>query len=72
MEGGKRSGRQGRRLPWATMLIVSPANVGAAIRRRNDWMYSARRLVVRHERPRVEPIDNHVYGFTLQKLNFPF
>jgi AcrR family transcriptional regulator len=63
------------RHPWATMPIVSRVNVGPAMLRyvnatlgclheagfsleMADWAWNA--------------IDSHIYGFTLQKLNFPF
>ena len=63
------------RHPWATMAMVSRANVGPAMLRyvnatlgclveagfsfeMADHVWNA--------------IDNHIYGFTLQKLNFPF
>ncbi len=63
------------RHPWATMAMMSRANVGPAMLRyvnatlgclveagfsfeMADHVWNA--------------MDNHIYGFTLQKLNFPF
>jgi AcrR family transcriptional regulator len=63
------------RHPWATMALMSRVNVGPAMLRyvdatlgclreagfsfeMADWAWNA--------------IDSHIYGFTLQKLNFPF
>jgi AcrR family transcriptional regulator len=62
------------RHPWATMLIVSRANVGPAMLRYVDATIGCLReagfsySMVDHA---WNAIDNHVYGFTLQKLNFP-
>lgn len=63
------------RHPWSTMLIVSRANVGPAMLRYVDatigcllnagFSYAA----ADHA---WNAIDSYVYGFTLQKLNFPF
>ncbi len=63
------------RHPWATMLIVSRANVGPAMLRYVDatigcllnagFSYAA----ADHA---WNALDSYVYGFTLQKLNFPF
>ncbi|MBW4621492.1 MAG: TetR/AcrR family transcriptional regulator C-terminal domain-containing protein [Cyanosarcina radialis HA8281-LM2] len=61
--------------PWATMALMSRVNVGPAMLRyvdatlgclreagfsfeMADWAWNA--------------IDSHIYGFTLQELNFPF
>jgi len=63
------------RHPWATMLLVSRANVGPAMLR-----YVDATIGCLHEAGFSYPmadhawnaIDNHVYGFTLQELNFPF
>lgn len=63
------------RHPWATMLIVSRANVGPAMLRYVDATIGCLReagfsyAMADHA---WNAIDNHVYGFTLQKLNFPF
>jgi AcrR family transcriptional regulator len=63
------------RHPWATMLIVSRANVGPAMLRYVDRTIGCLReagfsyAMADHA---WNAIDNHVYGFTLQKLSFPF
>lgn len=63
------------RHPWATMLIVSRANVGPAMLRYVDATIGCLReagfsyAMADHA---WNAIDSHVYGFTLQKLNFPF
>lgn len=63
------------RHPWATMLLVSQANVGPAMLRYVDATIGCLReagfsfAMADHA---WNAIDNHVYGFTLQKLNFPF
>ena len=63
------------RHPWATMLIVSRANIGPAMLRYVDATIGCLReagfsyAMVDHA---WNAIDSHVYGFTLQKLNFPF
>ncbi|EMI17453.1 TetR family transcriptional regulator [Rhodopirellula maiorica SM1] len=63
------------RYPWATILIVSRPNVGPAMLRYVDatigclvqagYSYAMADHV-------WNAIDSYVYGFTLQKLNFPF
>ena len=61
--------------PWATMLIVSRANVGPAMLNYVDRTIGCLRAagfsyaMADHA---WNAIDAHVYGFTLQKLNFPF
>ena len=61
--------------PWATMLIVSRANVGPSMLRYVDATIGCLReagfsyAMADHA---WNAIDNHVYGFTLQQLNFPF
>jgi AcrR family transcriptional regulator len=63
------------RHPWATMLIVSRANVGPAMLRYVDATIGCLREVgFSYELAdrAWNAIDNHVYGFTLQMLNFPF
>jgi AcrR family transcriptional regulator len=63
------------RHPWATMLIVSRANVGPAMLRYVDATIGCLRgagFSYRMADHAWNAIDNHVYGFTLQKLNFPF
>ena len=63
------------RHPWATMLIVSRANVGPAMLRYVDATIGCLRAAgfgyatADHA---WNAIDSHVYGFTLQTLNFPF
>lgn len=60
--------------PWATMLILSRANVGPSMLRYVDATIGCLRqagfsyAMADHA---WNAIDNHVYGFTLQKLNFP-
>jgi AcrR family transcriptional regulator len=63
------------RHPWATLTIMSRVNVGPAMLR-----YVDATLGCLHEAgfslemaDRVwNAIDSHIYGFTLQELNFPF
>ncbi|QEG42132.1 TetR/AcrR family transcriptional regulator C-terminal domain-containing protein [Roseimaritima ulvae] len=61
--------------PWATMLIVSRANVGPAMLRYVDATIGCLRnagfsyATADHA---WNAIDSYVYGYTLQKLNFPF
>jgi len=61
--------------PWATMLIVSRANVGQAMLSYVDATIGCLKeagfsyAMADHA---WNVIDSHVYGFTLQKLNFPF
>jgi AcrR family transcriptional regulator len=63
------------RHPWATMLLVSRANVGPAMLRYVDATIGCLRaagfsfVTADHA---WNAIDSHVYGFTLQRLNFPF
>ena len=63
------------RHPWATMLIVSRTNIGPAMLRYVDATIGCLReagfsyAMADHA---WNAIDSHVYGFTLQKLNFPF
>lgn len=63
------------RHPWATMLIVSRANVGPAMLSYVDATICCLKeagfsyVMADHA---WNAIDSHVYGFTLQKLNFPF
>ncbi len=63
------------RHPWATMLIVSRANVGPAMLRYVDATIGCLRAAG-FSLPLADhawnAIDSYVYGFTLQKLNFPF
>lgn len=63
------------RHPWATMLLVARANVGPAMLRYVDATIGCLRAAgfsyatADHA---WNAIDSHVYGFTLQELNFPF
>lgn len=63
------------RHPWATMMIVSRANIGPAMLRYVDATISCLRgagfswTMADHA---WNAIDSYVYGFTLTKLNFPF
>lgn len=63
------------RHPWATMLIVSRANVGPVMLRYVDATIGCLREAG-FSYPLADhawnAIDSYVYGFTLQKLNFPF
>ncbi len=63
------------RHPWATMAIVSRANVGPAMLRYVDGtlgcLYEAGFSLEMADRV-WNAIDSHIYGFTLQELNFPF
>ncbi|MEO0445915.1 MAG: TetR/AcrR family transcriptional regulator C-terminal domain-containing protein [Verrucomicrobiota bacterium] len=63
------------RHPWATQLIVSRPNVGPAMLRYVDATIGCFRAAG-FSYPMADyawnAIDSHVYGFTLQKLNFPF
>ncbi|PHS14139.1 MAG: TetR family transcriptional regulator [Blastopirellula sp.] len=63
------------RHPWATMLIVSRANVGQAMLRYVDatigCLIEAGFSYTKADHA-WNAIDSYVYGFTLQKLNFPF
>jgi AcrR family transcriptional regulator len=62
------------RHPWATMLIVSRFNIGPAMLR-----YIDATLAVLHDAGfsleladrAWNAMDSHIYGFTLQQLNFP-
>ena len=61
--------------PWAAMLMVSRANVGPAMLHYVDatigCLHSAGFSYEMADRA-WNAIDNHIYGFTLQELNFPF
>ena len=63
------------RHPWATMLIVSRANIGPAMLRYVDatigCLVEAGFSYVQADHA-WNAIDSYVYGFTQQKLNFPF
>ena len=63
------------RHPWATMLVVSRANVGPSMLRYVDATIGCLReagfsyVLADHA---WNALDSYVYGFTLQKQNFPF
>jgi AcrR family transcriptional regulator len=62
------------RHPWATMAIVSRLNTGAAMLRYVDATLGC--LCEAGFSPEMadhawNAIDSHIYGFTLQELNFP-
>lgn len=63
------------RHPWATMPLVSRVNVGPAMLRYVDatlgCLYEAGFSLEMADHA-WNVIDSHVYGFTLQELNFPF
>ncbi|MBE9107952.1 TetR/AcrR family transcriptional regulator C-terminal domain-containing protein [Nodosilinea sp. LEGE 07298] len=63
------------RHPWATMAIVSRVNVGVAMLRYVDatlgCLVEAGFSYAMADRV-WNAIDSHIYGFTLQELNFPF
>ena len=60
--------------PWASMLIVSRVNVGPAMLRYIDATIGCLReagFTYAMADRAWNAIDNHIYGFTLQTLNFP-
>jgi AcrR family transcriptional regulator len=63
------------RHPWATMLLLARVNVGPAMLRYVDATVGCLReagfswAMTDHA---WNAVDAHIYGFTLQKLNFPF
>ena len=63
------------RHPWATQLIISRANTGPAMLRYVDatigCLVGAGFTYAQADHA-WNAMDNHIYGFTLQKLNFPF
>lgn len=63
------------RHPWATMAIVSRVNVGPAMLRYVDATLGCLRnagFSWEMADQAWNAIDSHIYGFTLQELNFPF
>lgn len=63
------------RHPWASMLIVSRVNVGPAMLCYvNATIGCLREAGFSYEMAdhAWNAIDSHIYGFTLQELNFPF
>lgn len=64
-----------RRHPWATMPLVSRVNVGPAMLRYVDATLGclcAAGFSIEMADQIWNSIDSHIYGFTLQELNFPF
>lgn len=63
------------RHPWATMEIVSRVNIGSAmltyINATLGCLHQAGFSLEMADRA-WNAIDSHIYGFTLQELNFPF
>lgn len=63
------------RHPWASLLMASRVNIGPAMLRYGDatigCLIAAGFSYELADRA-WNAIDSHVYGFTLQKLNFPF
>jgi Tetracyclin repressor-like, C-terminal domain/Bacterial regulatory proteins, tetR family len=63
------------RHPWSTMPLVSRVNVGVAMLRYVDATLGCLReagFSFRMADYAWNAIDSHIYGFTLQELNFPF
>jgi hypothetical protein len=63
------------RHPWATLALVSRPNAGPAMLRYvNATLASLLKAGFSYEKAdRIwNAIDSHIYGFTLQELNFPF
>ena len=63
------------RHPWATMEIVSRVNIGPAMLRYVDATLGCLReagFSFEMADHAWNAIDSHIYGFTLQELNFPF
>jgi AcrR family transcriptional regulator len=63
------------RHPWATMALMSRVNVGPAMLRYIDATLGCL-VEAGFSYPLADyawnAIDSHIYGFTLQALNFPF
>jgi AcrR family transcriptional regulator len=62
------------RHPWSTMLIVSRLNVGPAMLRYIDATLAVLRdagFTYELADRAWNAMDSHIYGFTLQQLNFP-
>jgi AcrR family transcriptional regulator len=63
------------RHPWATMPLVSRVNVGPAMLRYVDRTLGCLReagFSLELADHAWNAMDSHIYGFTLQELNFPF
>jgi AcrR family transcriptional regulator len=61
--------------PWATMPLVSRVNVGPAMLRYVDATLGCLReagFSLEMADHIWNALDSHIYGFTLQELNFPF
>jgi AcrR family transcriptional regulator len=61
--------------PWSTMPLVARVNVGTAMLRYVDATLGCLReagFSLRMADYAWNAIDSHIYGFTLQELNFPF
>lgn len=63
------------RHPWASLLMVSRINVGPAMLRYVDSTIGSLReagFSIELADRAWNALDSHIYGFTLQELNFPF
>lgn len=63
------------RHPWACRLLMSRPNVGPAMLRYVDSTLGSLRgagFSIEQADRAWNAMDSHIYGFTLQKLNFPF
>jgi AcrR family transcriptional regulator len=63
------------RHPWACQLLMSRVNVGPAMMRYTDATLGALRRAgfsVELTDHAWNAMDSHIYGFTIQRLNFPF
>ncbi len=63
------------RHPWACSLLMSRVNVGPAMLRYVDATITSLRgagFSLAHVDHAWNALDSYIYGFTLQKLNFPF
>jgi AcrR family transcriptional regulator len=63
------------RHPWATMVLMSRVNVGPAMLRYVDTTLGCLQeagFSFEMADHAWNALDSHIYGFTLQKLNFPF
>lgn len=64
-----------RRHPWAALALMSRANIGPAMLRYVDATLGCLReagFSFEMADHAWNVIDSHIYGFTLQELNFPF
>ena len=63
------------RHPWATMALMSRVNIGSAMLRYINATLGCLReagFSIEMADHAWNAIDSHIYGFTLQELNFPF